>query len=201
MQPWQAPCRPNRPYLWASAAFQRQPVRAESARLEVVARVPLARSPAQLPLQVTPPVAPPQTMGVLPLAAMAMAMAEDRRLARGQKMLPLPIAAGPELGIEPAGPDPVNRPALVRHSVMGPRADPVTGPEAEDRLALDRAAASGFEPVAGTVDQPTPVPPPLLAFGTLVEHQLAPVQTAAVGPAAESGTVAGLEPGAATAFG
>jgi hypothetical protein len=176
-------------------------VRAESARLEVVARVPLARSPAQLPLQVTPPVAPPQTMGVLPLAAMAMA--EDRRPARGQKMLPLPIAAGPELGIGPAGPDPVNRPALVRHSVMGPRADPVTGPEAEDRLALDRAAASGFEPVAGTVDQPTPVPPPVLAFGTLVEHQLAPVQTAAVGPAAESGTVAGLETGAgaATAFG
>jgi len=142
-------------------------------------------------------------MEVPPLAAMAIAMAEDRRPAQGPKMLPLPIVAGPALGVEPAGPDPVNRPALVRHSVMGPRADPVTGPEAEDRLTLDRAAASGFEPVAGTVDQPTLVPPQVLAFGTLVERQLAPVQTAAVGSAAESGAVAGLETGAgaAAAFG
>ena len=102
------------------------------------------------------------------------------------------VVAGLGVGVGQAEPDPANRPALAPHSVAGSVTDSVVG----DRLALDQSAASGFGPEAGAgaeaVDQPVLAPPLMLAFGTLVGGQLAPVQTAA-----EAGAVAG----SATEFG
>ena len=121
-------------------------------------------------------------------------MEPEREPAQGRMKSRLWVVAG--LGVEQAEPDPANRPALAPHSVAGSVTDSVVG----DRLALDQSAASGFGPEAeagaeagaGAVDQPVLAPPLMLAFGTLVGGQLAPVQTAA-----EAGAVAG----SATEFG
>ena len=139
-----------------------------------------------------PPVAPRQTLRGQPLAAKSMEQEREPAQGRMKSRLWVVAGLGVGVGVGQAEPDPANRPALAPHSVAGS----VVG----DRLALDQSAAPGFGPEAeaeagagaGAVDQPVLAPPLMLAFGTLVGGQLAPVQTAA-----EAGAVAG----SATEFG
>ena len=155
----------------------------------------LAHSPAQGRWWVQPRVVLRWAVRAHRLAA-AMLMGQGR--ARGLTMLPLQTAAGP--GFEQAAPDPVNRPEPARNSEAG------TVPEVGDPPAVGRLTAMALEPEpepepeAVAVGPPALARPPVLAFGTSVEGQLAPVQTgAAVGREAEAEAALALELAAAIA--
>jgi hypothetical protein len=114
--------------------------------------------------------------------------------AQGLTTILLQTAAGP--GLEQAAPDQANRPEPARNSEAG------TVPEVGDPLAVGRRAAIALEPEpeAVAVGQPALARPPVLAFGTSVEGQLAPVQTGtAVGREAEAEAALALELAAAIA--
>ena len=172
---WQALYRPNQPYLWESAAFQKRLAKAVSPRQEggERAREPVRREEARLKLQEQ--TARQEWVPARPFAGgEPVATRFQRELAQAARLLPVAVT-GPVA-------EPVLRPELAPPPAAGTGSAPdrSSGLVAGSRRGLVRsiAAVSGFVP--------GPVPDPVPELGAAGQPALAQSLAVALDPALDS---------------